>query len=255
MVKGKKRAGKRTSPPVGFGCDEVEQYLDRAIEEVKKEILPKITAIDQRDKEQYENARDYLTKSFESLVERNAKVEHTITHVGKELEEIYEDRKKMVAELTDMFHNLTGVLHKHITDETAEFKEISVRQEAMKDTITTVQDTLNTVSANGNKGLHASLKDLYNKNNEVHTEIVGLKDDIKSFRDLVQPELDRKAWWISTKKMMKTSALFKMLTTKGGIVIFIFIGWLLANIILHPFGINLGLATLLNLLGYAVGPQ
>jgi hypothetical protein len=224
----KKKITKKRAPAlrVQYGCDEVERYLDRAINEVKEELLPRIAALDERDKKQYENARDYLTQSFESIITKNANVESTIQRVGTELEEIYEDRKKMVEQMTGMFQKLHDMLTEHVTDETAEFKAISEKQEAMKDTITTVQDTLNTVSANGNKGLHASLKDLYAKNTEVHKELIEIKE-------LMAPAINRHMWWESTKSVARTTWFFKMGGHKIGRYILVFLFLVFFNTIFH----------------------
>jgi hypothetical protein len=171
------------------------------------------------------------------------------SYLGRITERQAEIEENIKISITSLHSKLDG----HIQEENNEFKNIADKQSAMKDTITTVQDTLNTVSANGNRGLHASLKDLYNKNTQVHDEIVGLKIDIRSFRELVQPELDRKAWWVSTKKMLATSTLFKFIRSKFGGMVAVFFVWLFVNIVLHVFtngAVNLGLEWLLRTIGY-----
>ncbi len=132
----------------------------------------------------------------------------------------------MVEQMIGMFQKLHDMLTEHVTDETAEFKAISEKQEAMKDTITTVQDTLNTVSANGNKGLHASLKDLYAKNTEVH-------DELKEIKELMAPAIDRHALWASAKRVAQTTWLFKLGAHKAGRYFMWFILIVLLNTVFH----------------------
>jgi hypothetical protein len=73
---------------------------------------------------------------------------------------------------------------------------------------------LDTVSANGNPGLEASLKDIYGKLTELHHDVMGIQDVEKSkWYNVTINELFRKKWmkpvWIVGGLLLVNTILFQ----------------------------------------------
>ena len=100
---------------------------------------------------------------------------------------------------------------------------------------------LNEVSANGNPGLDASLKDLYRGNKEIKAKL----DEI---HELIKPDIDRANLWKAIRAVVKTNGFIKFCKTKFGAVVVGIGVILLANAILYPFiGTSITVATLIAL--------
>ena len=90
---------------------------------------------------------------------------------------------------------------------------------------------LNEVSANGNKGLDASLKDIHSEVREIKT--------------LLQPIMDRHQLWISIKRVMDSTWFLRICRTKKGVGIAGLVAFLLINTVLHSLGIVLDIPSIL----------
>lgn len=144
-----------------------KKYTDKAVSELKEEIMSKIDGLDRRDLVQYTNA-------------------------------------------TNVLKDLHSKLEKHLVEEAGEYVKIHAGLAEAATNVKRIQDTLDTVSANGTKGLGPSLKDLYNKNIEVHASVVKLTE-------VLEPKLERMAWWHSTKRLAGTMPGVRMLSNKFGL--------------------------------------
>lgn len=84
------------------------------------------------------------------------------------------------------------------------------------------------VSANGNPGLDASLKDLYKGQTEIKKKLDIVFAEIK-------PDLDRALFWKQAKEMYHTTWLSWCFKTKTRTFITLVAALLTANIFIHPF--------------------
>lgn len=214
----KKKSTKSTSKTrKGYNCNEVEVYLDRAVQGVRNELLPRIELIDQRNTEYVDSAR------------------------------------KAMADTSTLIDSLHDKFDLHVQEETKEWGSIKEQLDAAAKDVAAVQKTINTVSANGRQGLHASLKDLYNKNLELHDEIKGLRTSIDSFKKHIEPSLRWHELHVSAKNVWRSSALFRIFSTRTGTFIAIALpilliagivywaGFAQASAVLAAVGVVLGL--------------
>lgn len=194
----KKKSTKSTSKTrKGYNCNEVEVYLDRAVQGVRNELLPRIELIDQRNTEYVDSARKAMADTS-TLIDRQNFVEKQVAHL---------------AHSVDSLHDKFDL---HVQEETKEWGSIKEQLDVAAKDVAAVQKTINTVSANGNQGLHASLKDLYNKNLELHDEIKGLRGSIESFQKYIEPSLRWHELGVSAKNVWRSSALFRIFNTRLG---------------------------------------
>jgi septal ring factor EnvC (AmiA/AmiB activator) len=194
----KKKSTKSTSKTCkGYNCNEVERYLDRAVHDVKGELLPRIELIDQRNMQYVDSARKAMADTV-TLIDRQNSVEKQVSH------------------LTHSVDSLHSKFDSHVREENREWGTIKEQLDVAAKDVAAVQRTINTVSANGNHGLHASLKELYNKHLEVHHDIKELKTSIDSFQKYIEPSLRWHDLRVSASNVWKSSALFKIFNTRLG---------------------------------------
>lgn len=129
-------------------------------------------------------------------------------------------RIKKVSEL-EQYRELNCVPHLALTT-TVKNDLDHVKQE-----LSDVKTMLNTVSANGNQGLHASLRDVYGAVKE-------LKAEFGEFKEYLQPTIDRHMFWESGKRMLRSSGAFKIFKTKLGTFVAVSIALLVINSIISP---------------------
>ncbi len=235
-VKGarKKSIPNKKSVRAVYDCDDVEKYLDQAIERVKDEIVPKIDAIDERDKMQYDMAKKIMVDAAIAAQGRQEAIQNKVDTVGKELQEIYESRKEMVHHLTSSFdslHNRFEELHtkldQHIFDESTEFAGIREGLTKAATHVEAIQQTLDNVSANGKKGLTASFTDIYEKVKDVESATAGVRARAK--------------FWKAMSDMIEKTALLKPLKFKVGWIVYGVVVLLAVSGFLHLFGVNIDL--------------
>ena len=160
---------------------------------------------------------------------------YTDEAIGKLREEIMSkidvlDRRDLVqyTNATNVLNEVHKKLDQHIAAGVSEFNRMHTSLAENADDIRKIQVTLDTVSANGTKGLGPSLKDLYNKNEEIRTSVVSLTE-------CLQPKLERMAWWHSTKHIVSTMPGVRIFSNKFGMGLSVFIIILVVNIVVHVF--------------------
>jgi len=243
----KKATAKERRHTTGKLNDGVKEYIDGVTMKIHDELISKLNVIDNRDKAQYDAAKKIILDTNAVFDRRQQTIEDTVSRMEIALNTVQKERETTDIKLTTSIANIHREFRTHIHDETDEFKQIASNQLNMATNIADIQTTLNTVSANGNKGLHASLRDLYEKNSEVHT-------DLKEIKILLAPALDRHQWWESTKKVFKTSGIFTIVKSKVGRLVLLLCILLLVNTVLHPFfGGNFDLQSILEFFGIGKG--
>lgn len=114
-------------------------------------------------------------------------------------------------------------------------KKTQARKITVNDRLTEVETKLHfiihEVSANGNKGLEPSLRDIYQLSKQNNAAINELKE-------AMQADLDRTAFWKAAKKMFKTSWFGKFFESKVSTAVFVVLFILFSMPILHAFGVN-----------------
>lgn len=186
----KKKTNKITSKSrKRYGCNEVEVYLDRAIHDVKQELLPRIELID--------SARKAMADTS-TIIDRQNFVEKQVSH------------------LTTSVDKLHDKFDLHVQEETREWTTIKEQIDATAQHVAVVQKTIDTVSANGNQGLHSSLKDLYNGQLELRSDVKGLRESIDSFQRHIEPSLRWHEFGKAGKNLWKSSMLFRIFRTRVG---------------------------------------
>jgi hypothetical protein len=109
---------------------------------------------------------------------------------------------------------------KHCEENAAHFKRVDDKLEFI----------VNEVSANGHKGLEASLKDIYGA-------VDMIKKDLHTIMEATSGDIARAAWGKATKELIQASPALRFVRTrvgKGLVVIFLFV---IVNGILHTLGI------------------
>lgn len=122
------------------------------------------------------------------------------------------DRRDLVqyTNATNVLRDLHTKLERHLIEEAGEYAKIHAGMADTASDVKRIQDTLDTASANGTKGLGPSLKDLYNKNEETRKSVVRLTE-------VLEPKLERMAWWHSTKHLAGSLPGARMLSNKFGL--------------------------------------
>jgi hypothetical protein len=210
-----------------YNCDEVEKYLDKAIISVKKDIIPRINAIDKRDKEQFKLAKDHIANyatildNQSSLKSNQIKMKEEIIILSERQRRIFEDFVPQLKEGMDSIHEK---LDAHIVDEEKEFQEIRLSTQKVADKAEAIQRTLDNVSANGNRGLSTSLTDIYEK--------------LKDLEKITEGAKARTEFWLSAQKIINTNALLKPFKSKIGTIVYAIAFVIIINTILHSLGIE-----------------
>jgi hypothetical protein len=195
-----------------YSCKEVELYLDKSVNKIKNEIIPKIDALDKRDREQFFLASshikkyDIILKNQETLKKNQSDIESAVPRLETQIEKLHDK------------------LDSHIEEETREFVELRHRIGESVAQSAAIQRTLDNVSANGNRGLSASLTDVYEK--------------LKDLEKLTEGARTRNEFWHAAQKMVDTNIFLKPFKSKVGAIIYLIILIVIINTILHGFGIE-----------------
>lgn len=94
---------------------------------------------------------------------------------------------------------------------------------------------LNEVSANGNPGLDASLKDLHKGQIDIKTVQLEMLSKVNAVYALAKPDLDRAAFYKQAMALWKQSWLYRAFDTKLKATVSTFILLLMIQVIVHPF--------------------
>ena len=214
------------------GCNEVEKYLDKAVDRIKKEIVPRIDLLDQRDKEQYDTAKKVIVDAHTVMAARITSAEHDVHNVRTAFDNIAEKQEKIVTSLTDSLKALHTKLDSHIEDESHEFLQIRNGLNRAAGHVESIQQTLDNVSANGNKGLSNSMTDIYDK--------------LKDLQHLTEGARARQHFWTSAKELMATAWFLKLFTNKWSFIFVIGFILLLVNSFTHALGIDMNLQSIID---------
>jgi len=194
----KKRTPKKSAKTRNVhNYNDVKKYLDSEIEKVKDGLEPTFAALDDSDRD---------------LMKGQMKLEASIPILNGGLERLHEK-----------FDN-------HISEEYAEFS--TIRNELTRAAAHTkeIQITLDSVSANGNKGLSASFTDIYNK--------------LVTLEQITEGARARAKFWKLLHDMVETTPLLKPFKYKWGAVVYILFLIVIFNTMFHAFGLELNIIPL-----------
>jgi len=221
-----------------YGCKEVENYLDKAIDGVKKEILPMIRNLDKRDSDQFESARKIIVDANTVMVKRQEHTEKIAEAVQKELNNMAEKQDNVVANINNSMVSLHDKFDAHIADENNTFKEISTSLKDIADNGTalarSIDDKISHIRVNGGVyPLNEAIQHIYQQHIETHSKL----DEVVA---LVEPWQTRRKWIATTKELIKKNGLLRFVfTTKIGALAGLMTVLLIVNTILvDVFKIN-----------------
>ena len=225
----KKKTTKKLSKV--YNCDDVEVYLDKAVNRIKDEILPKIENLDQRDKDQYDAAKKIM---IDAAILANAKQEHveeTVEKVKIELDGIVNKQDTIVRDINGLLLGLHTKIDKHIIDESITFKEIQTSLLDISEHGTKlaqdIDNKLNNVQVNGGTyPFNEALQHIYGQHLETHKKL----DDVVM---LVEPIQARRRWAQASRELIKKNGFLHFIfSTKIGAIIGTILLLLIVNTIL-----------------------
>lgn len=227
-----------------FDCDDVEQYLDRAVQGVKNEILPRIELLDRRDKEQYESAKKIIIDANDLMSSRQKHSEKIVESVKQEIDGMIEKQEEVIKKFQNSLTSLHEKFDVHISDESTTFTLIKESLKDISDHGTKlaqqIAQNLNNIKVNGGTyPLSDALQYIYAQHTETHQKL----DEVVA---LVEPIRVRKKWMRSTYELIHKNGLLNFLfTSKLGMVLLIIVLLLIVNsILLDVFGIKLDLKSI-----------
>lgn len=117
--------------------------------------------------------------------------------------------------------------------------------EVVKEKQEDILHRLDNVSANGSLGLEATLKGIYQKNEEVHSDIQKVNTQLNEIFEVTKNERAWRNLRASVKQVINNSSTFAIFKTRTGTVVGVIILIILVNTLLHPLGINLDVWSLI----------
>ena len=231
----KKTSSKRIvkKPKKVYDCEDVEGYLDRAILDVKKEInktvISRIEEIDIRDRAQFAITKEHIglyasIVHTQDIIKTNqAAMESEIVGVGENQKRVSEQIPTIKSEIL----RLHDKIDTHLVDQDAEFKELHNTAKQTKVQVETIQQSLDNVSVNGNKGLAAAVGEI----------AVALRD----LKQVTEGARARAKFWAVLHNIVATTPFLKPLKYKWGVILYATIFLLLVNTILRAYGIEFDL--------------
>lgn len=121
---------------------------------------------------------------------------------------------------------------------------LECKMKTIRDDVSGIKHTLANVSANGNKGLENSLKDLYTKNNVMHADILEIR---KTLVEVLAVTASSRAWKDVTRSfgnLVKSSFMCRILKNKTGKIAVLLLILLVVNSLTHPLGFNIDLESI-----------
>ena len=227
-----------------YDCDDIEIYLDKAIDRLKKEIIPKIDIIDKRDTDQYDTAKKIMIDAAVVATSRQEIAETNIKNIKNELDGITVKQDSIVNNINGLLEGLHTKIDKHIVDETETFKTIqSTLLEINSSGTQLAQDIdakLNNVEVNGGTyPFNEALKHLYTQSIETHKKLSNIII-------LVEPIQARRRWATASKELIKKNGVLHFIfSTKFGAITATLIFVLILNTILvDVFNVNLDIGSI-----------
>ena len=221
-----------------YDCDYVEKYIDKALNIVKKEIIPKIDIIDRRDRDQYDAAKKIMIDVTTVIGKRQDHTEKIAESVQKELDNIVENQDNIVSNINGLLTGLHDKVDKHIIDESTTFVEIQASLTDIMENGTKlareISVKLDKIEVNGGVyPLNEALKYIYKQHLDTHEKLESNSLKLDEVYNLVEPMRIKKTWMSSTKELIAKNGFFHfVLGTKTGAFIGLTILLLLVNTIL-----------------------
>jgi len=227
-----------------YDCDDIEQYLDKAIDRVKKEILPKIDIIDKRDKDQYDAAKKIMIDVATIEKAKQEHMEKNIVDVKSELGVISNRQDNIVNNINGSLEGLHTKIDKHIVDESDTFKTIQSTLLEINDHGTRlaqdIDNKLNNVEVNGGTyPFNEALKHLYSQSTETHKKL-------NEVITLVEPIQARRRWAMASRELIKKNGVLHFIfsTKIGAIIATITFVLILNTILVDVFQVNLDIGSI-----------
>jgi hypothetical protein len=201
---------------------ELKNYVDDKVDK----LSTRIDIIDQRDATQFSIAKTHIAE-YDVFLNNQAQLKANFDILAERQARMIDD---LVPEFREGINRIHTLVDTHIQDENIKFQEVREDLREAASHVKSIQNTLDNVSANGNKGLSASLTDMYNKLSEVQK----ITEGARSRRKLVNV----------FKSVVENTAILRPLKSKIGIAIYTVIAILILNSVLHPFGIGFSIEAL-----------
>ncbi len=226
-----------------FGVDEVKKHINTACNRIKKEVIPRIKALDERDKLQYDATTKIILDANSLFTVRQGIMEKSVDRVKTELDDIVHNQEKIIGGLTDSLNSIHTKMDDHIKSENktrADFKQIldEIKYDGTN-LIRELNNRLNNVQVNGcTYPLNEAMHHIYEQHVQTHKKL----DDVVV---LLEPLKARKRWIKSTHELIKKHGLLRFIfTTKIGIISGTIIFLLILNtIMLDVFGVHFDLVS------------
>jgi hypothetical protein len=232
-----------------YNCDDVELYLNKAINRVKKEILPKIEILDHRDKDQYESAKKIMMDAAMLAKVKQESVEETVVKVKNELDVIINKQDTIVSDINGLLTGLHTKLDAHISDEANTFKEIQASLFDIGEHGTKlareIDSKLNDIQVNGGSyPLNEALRHIYSQHTETHNKL-------NEVITLVEPIQARRRWMRASQELIKKNGVLHFIfsTKIGAILATITLLLIINTILVDVFNVNFDLVSIFKWLG------
>ena len=242
--KSSKKAPVVRKKPRKFACSEVEEYLDKAVASVKKDIIPRIELLDKRDKDQYDSAKKIIVDAHALLQKRQEHSEKVVESVKKEIDVMLSKQDIVVENFQNSLTSLHLKFDQHVVNEQRVYGEINNTLKDMSEHGTSlardIAANINHIKVNGGVyPLSEALQYIYKQHEETHQKL----DEVYA---LVEPIQARRKWIKSTRELIQKNGLLKFIfTSKTGFVILAIVTLLILNtIMIDVFGIKLDLRSI-----------
>lgn len=134
-------------------------------------------------------------------------------------------------------------------------KRINVPKEIgqLKVDVQHIKTRIDSVSANGNPGLEASLRDLYQQNKAIHADVKTMSGQITDLIQVTASDRAWKNWWKAGRELVKESKLLAICRSKAGVYSLLIVILLTLNSITHALGLDLNLQGLFHVISKLLG--
>lgn len=217
--------------------------VDEAVDAIKRDLVPRIDLLDERDKEQYNAAKKIMIDLTTVITRRTEAVESTIDDLKEKERIALEERKRLNNELLESFKQLDTKVDSQLTKGAEDLKQISTRLDdiAVHGTALArhIDMQLNKIEVNGGTyPLNEALKHLYQQHQETHRKLNELNEVTAGIRAKAH-------LYAGLQEAFDKMMLFKIFKSKFGAIVAIFIGFIIINSILHAMGINVDIDSII----------
>ena len=196
-------AKSKTNKPIVTNCAEIEILITKIAKELMdREVEPRLSA---------------LVSDYKSM--------------KREIHSLSDQQIKIMEDFIPALSDLHKKLDLHTLEETKVWNEFREELSKASNKVHDIQNTLDNVAANGNKGLGASFSDIYGK--------------LKDLESITKPARARAKFWVAVNNLIESTPLMKPLRTKWGLILYSIVLILIANTIFHSFGLEFDVMTIL----------